>query len=286
MLDDMQSGLMKSLILLITLLVTYSAPAKTTPKGYNTLGLALTGSRYLNRGNVSNFNQPGNPLSARNTNGFELNLLYNRVTRYNLILEFAVGYGQQSHDISIRHNLENFDPRAVSNLKGAVYGANISETIKYFAPRVAVGYKYRLNGEVSLIGKGGIKRLHYLNGKREVLEATMAYYTDDHSEMRIVAFNNAHYVFGEEPGSPKASGIYPFNAWLDSWDIYLGVQKEVKSFWISAINLGLTGTATFGKVVTPSLTNGYLTRFGQTSYMYEGYYMRNRSVGLVLGVVF
>ena len=226
---------------------------------------------------------PDNTIVPENTNGHYLELQYERVTRYGLILGVGVNYGIRRFDVAVVQDLSTFDADAVNNLRDQFYYHRFQTSVNYWGPRLSVGYKKQLNKHWAASARVGISQKLYFDGLWESGNGFAQYFTDDHSEERSVQVVYSEIHIGREGKSRQM--LFPAKA--ATYDVYLGIDRHIDGSWLSNISAGVEMSRHLGKLYDGEMnfwSNGSYPL--QTDFSKDVFYDRNISLGLRVSVGF
>lgn len=210
----------------------------------NSISFSYSPQWYLNKGGVHNDGKEPDVISAKNTRGYALRVMYERITRYGLIINAGLQYGRQNHDVDITYrNLSFFDDVNKEQLSFAKAYSNYKGNVGY------IGWNYMM-GCQWLIGSTFLKgcRLQAKAGLSCRISITESY--QDGTWKILYNRNDTLYLasFGNQIASfGKASTIGSFKLSYNA-DIYLGLKRPVNWHFMKDFSLGILVTHSgFGK---------------------------------------
>jgi hypothetical protein len=270
---------MKALIAALALLTVCSAAYAQTKKGTNRLTISFVQKCYLNKLNVDKGGEAPDPIITRNTWAPAVGLEYERTTSYGLIYAIGVDYGVQPHDITLHYDFTDYDPAAKKNLAGYTFESEVKVKTRYFAPRIMVGYSYRILNNLSLIGKVGLDWGYYLDEYSAHDQATnITYATDDSTELRLSNVANSTVHLGDN--SDKSGSGRRFSNKISSLDLYLGVSKDMHLKYLHSLAIGVSATRCMIKEPGQFAIEGHKSHWGDITTEYDYYWNRNISLGI------
>lgn len=266
----------KLIITVIAGLITYTSFAQ---KPSNSFIVSYTQKYYLNKASVDNDGQPNSGISAKNSFNPAVGLDFERTTKYNVIFNVGLDYGIQTHDFVEHYDLTNFDPE-VPEFNGMTWENNIKIRTHYISPRILVGYNYKINSDLALVGKCGLSWALYFDGYEDYKENWLMYSVDSsHGHIALAAVENIKL------GDDKKDNHNYFDAPIPSFEFYLGVERSVKMGHIKRFSAGIMATRAGNKNY-----NGQFVQFNTMKNIddvaggSDWYRNHNIAIGLKLGV--
>lgn len=275
---------MRISLALFLLIITMPALAQLNPKRKQDLiFLSYTAQQYFNKGNIER-EGTGQHLSAKNTPGWNLGLAYQHITRFGLTINYGLQLGEQSQHLYTFHDLTDFDPDA-SMLQGFTYVHESNFKAHYFNQRFMLGYVKALPFAKgwALEVKAGTGVKAYSIGTDSTVILAVIYQTDDGNIKGRTVFSYDPRLGNTNDGK-KIRLLQPGqNSFDHTWEIYLGLRKDVGLKYLRTVNFGVEFTRARSMrnadFVTVRTYDGFSNKTTD-----ETYRNRNLSIGLHLAL--
>lgn len=234
---------MKKLLLTTTMLLvlSYSVHSKEK-KGYNRLIPEFGLQYYFDRGHVRFLGtETAKYLLPRNTFGQYLGLQYERVTRYGLTYSAGLQYGIRRYNLLI-HWEEPLPSGAY-----ITYENPHEVNVRYWSYQLMLGYRKLLSKDLAAVIKIGAYERSFFDGSRI---KSLSEFTYEDKNRQIISTGGYIYFeerFGRDPSFNKKGflGRNRFPAGLFSFDVFLGVEKQINHGIVKNMTIGIEGGRNF-----------------------------------------
>jgi hypothetical protein len=253
--------------------------------GHSRILVSYASQLYLNKFNIDNPSNSANPFHTKNTFGYFADLLYERVTRYGLIIDAGLRFGMRKHNITIRQDLSNFDSQATNNLKGKVYTTNIDPELYYLDPCVMLGYRKMLKNHYAISAKIGVYETKYINGYEDVENTSVGYYSDNHSTYNMANFLTYTALFGETINRKLYNNNYTSNSlrsydYYNLFEFYIGIERQFPKGLVKNLSVGMEVNGGYPEFFS-SVQIKSIPTISTVNENYFNYRDRSIAVGLV-----
>jgi hypothetical protein len=222
-----------SLFLFTVVKAQVNIDKKVSPYTFN---LTFTPQLFFNGGNVENDGKLPETISTRNTGGYTLGAELERKGKHGLILNAAIQYGKQSHDITMGYqSLSFFDPSVADQL--TALGPVIKDykaSSAYINFRFMVGYEAPftiLNG-CKIDIKAGVSTRFYVKGYS--ISPTLQIQLLKNDTLFVSDASEQNIRLGSTSTSPLS--------WNQDAEFYIGLCKNINGKFIKNFNVGIEVT--------------------------------------------
>lgn len=273
-------------MLFIFLFVPFLSFCKEKKKGYNGVMASYATHTLYDKGGVKYDNIRSNEILPRNTGGYNFALQYERTTKLGIVLSFGLQKGERNFDIIIRRDFSDFDPQAVSALKGVIFQDRKYASLSYFGPVYAIGYRLPFKKKWVACVKLSRSSKNFINGMQTQTFDAIDYVTDNGSARspqaaytetrlgRTIKFNLKDALF-----------TTPFSA--VSYDMYLGIERNMNLKYLKYISLGVEGGTSTINMNKIKPTDCYVLVYSLEKWdgrgSADGFMDRNRWLGIRIG---
>ncbi len=282
-------------LVLLGIQISGSVSAQEKKKGYSRIYVTFNPQYHLSeKFNVKNDNLYPNPIHVKNTIESYGSIEYERTTRYGLILNGGLLMGKENQDISIIYDLSNFNPLATNSLNGQMISYRTTPSIKYFGPRLMIGYRKKITNKWSVSVRAGFT-MRYLTSGVDDRGLLGIVYLPDNGEIideQVIVYD---MVYGKRGSSKFNQQGRLSQAIADRitggsliYNMNISTSYDLNKKWIKNITLGIEAHPNiwpngYGFLTTKTKTKSYVhSTGGQISI--DNHSDRKISIGLRMGV--
>lgn len=254
---------MKNYLFGLLLFFSFAANAQVESpikkKASYTVNITATPQLFLNACNVKNDGIYPETISARNTGGYTLGLEIERKSRHGLILNAALQYGKQYHNVTMGYqDISFFDPSNADELKGlGPIITNFKASTAYVNFRMMIGYVLPfeiLNGCKLETKVGGSSRI-YIRGFQGGDDIIMNFVKND--TLFLGAWVSRQSI--------RLGNDYPPYSYSQTFEGYIGLCKNLNHKWLKNVSFGLE----FTRSITAGQQSGNASAYVFSYTMYK-----------------
>ncbi len=197
-------------------------------------------------------------------------------------LEYRNGRRRYSYNATLL--LDNFDPEATQSLKGNSISTGEERALAYNLIAGHIGREWTMNSKWTFSAYAGVSvRVFQDNALSDSKDSVhLAYKRDNRSNVAIPSAITVETGYGR---SDEVASKIHLNSLLYSWELYLGVSRNVKLPVINKINIGIEAARSITNWQRhPAVTVKYMSSINEKELSENQFIDRNISVGLRLGL--
>lgn len=271
----------------VTLFIISLATFCLTAQGRNSKNLikfSFTPQYYFTKNYIETDDKSPDPLSTKNTVGYNIGLTYQRKIKWGLFACYEIQYGYQENIVNIYYDLSNFDP-GYESLKGLTLDKQYDLRCGFMNHRIMLGYEYQFRNKMlkgwaieAKVGTG--IKLFSKSLQSQSGGYIVEYYNNDFTVLKQRQF----YLADANLGNSKWKLNPLANSFLQTYELSISMNRQVNYHFVKNISIGLDFATIIKTLDGPQqfIIKSYDNNAKLISK--DHYYNKNTVLGLTIGV--